>query len=291
MDVSAGHPVSVLYGLSILDFVNQVAFAVLRDANDRPDRYGAGGEWFTGMDAEVRSDRSVVSDLDERTVIYERVSGASGEALPPLAVAEFSWRAAAMAMATCEPGSARQVATAVHARTADSFRAHLDSIRDETAEAVQTLVATFEASVRILGSSQVAEAFGVTPLRDGWVLDDDVDARSADILAALTDELEPEPFGRLSAYEVQVLKRLSVERRRAIQLLVDGQLDVDKDPGPVVGWSQALDDFQLASVARAIRGQSTLDPDDPSRRLNDRDIGFLPPKVVDFISACASGGT
>ena len=285
-----GHPVSVLYGLSVLDAVNQVASAVLDDFAAQPERYGDAAKHLTSVEAQVRSDSSIVFDLEKRTAIYEAASGAPHAMLPPLSVAEFSWRDAALAFARCERGNDREVARAVYARSAESLRDYIRSVNGELEEAVATLRATFDAANRILALPGVGSVFRVKPLPIGWPLEDDLDYESASIVAALAEEFMPPPFGRLSTYEVVVLKRLSVRRRRAMQMLVDEKLDLERDAAPIVDWAQALEDFQLVSASRALRGQQTGAGDDPSR-VSAQDVGFLPSKVIDLISACAAGGT
>jgi hypothetical protein len=265
------HPVAILYGLSVLDAVNQIAFAAAPDAKLEPP---------------------VVTDLDERTAVYERISGAPGELLNPLAVAEFAWRDASMAVAKSEPGAAREIAKANYERSAKHFLRYINSVLDEAAGVVEQLTATFKAAMQILSSDDVANRFGVAPIQPDWVFDNDVDnADAARSLAALSEELEPEPFGRLSAYEVELLKRLAVERRTAVQQLVEDKFAPDGDPRNVIGWHHAHNEFQLASVARATRGQQVLSPIDPSGQLNSRNAGFLPQKVIDFMEACAAAGT
>lgn len=288
---TTGEPLAILYGLSVLDPVNQIGFAVMRGALGRSGRFEKAPPELEAIAEEARTSSLVIIDLDERTELVERISGSRDGTLSPLAVAEFAWRDAALALARSDEGRGREVATATYERSAESFRGYLDGVRDLAEQIVKSLLATFDASTRVLADPSVTAAFGVKPMAPQWVIDDGADFTAASTLSAICEELEPEPLGRLSAFEVQVLKRLSVRRRKAVQLFADGELDPAGDPTPFIDWAQSLDEFRLASTARALRAQRTLEPNPSQTQVNRFDTRFLSPKVVEFLADCAAGGT
>jgi hypothetical protein len=296
MDVARLHPVAQLYTLSTLDCLVELASAVAQDGQGRPDRYKGLSEGGARALAELGNDGAVPS-LKERTALYEVISGGPDAALSPLAAAEWSFRHAAVEVTKAQDAR-RELLAKVFADRSASLRSFLELVGgDEAGKSAEQMAALFDLVTTLLTDEALAQVFGVEAPRSPWPLGDASPA-GAHLVEVLSDDLQPEAAAGISQYEFLVLQRLATHRGEVIQAVLDGRFSNGRAAEPeslaaVAAWHYALDDFEIAMVARNWRGQPRgLTAEDPARgRRSPVDAPVLSEASLEFINSCAGDGT
>jgi hypothetical protein len=291
-----------VYWLATLDCLIEVALAVAGDQDRRPERYGELDDDVMRPLAALRQGQGdVCRDLDERTVLYEAISGRPKAPLPPLSVAEWAFRDAGLALVNAD-SERRRTYMGPFIERARTLRSFLELEGSAAEHSLVPLKATFEPALAALRAPAVATAFGLAsgPVPP-WPFDEALSPAGAQLVEIVSTDLQVEATGPISQYEFLVLQRLAYHRGNTIQAVMDGRFDRDaEDLGALVAWQHALDEFRLANVARAWRGDSgwltpaerpQAIPEIPVERTLVDPSGLMSPDDIDFISSCAAGGT
>jgi hypothetical protein len=296
MELDRLRPVAQVYWLATLDCLIELALAVADDQARRPERYGQLGDDAMRALAALRDGQGdVCRSLDERTLLYEAMSGRPEALLPPLSVAEWAFRDAGLAMIDADSERRRSYLGPFIERTT-TLRSFLELVGGAAEQSLVRLKATFEPALTALRAPAVARAFGLTsgPVPP-WPFDEALSPVGAQLVEVVSGDLQVQATGPISQYEFLVLQRLAFHRGNTIQAVVEGRFDQEVgDLGPLVAWQHALDDFRLANVARAWRGDvGSLIARERARAIPDIPVerAGLSPRVLEFISSCAGDGT